>query len=67
MPYSKMQLVSFDLDGTLFPGTSTCLELGRHLGHLDLVRDLESRYARFEISTTDFANQIAPILQDQEV
>lgn len=61
------KLVSFDLDGTLFPGTTTCIELGRLLGHLELIRDLEARYARFEISTTEVAAQLAQAYRGREV
>jgi phosphoserine phosphatase len=61
------KLVSFDLDGTLFPGTTTCLELGRLLGHFDLIRDLETRYARFEISNTDVAEEVAEAYRGQDV
>ena len=50
-----IRLVSFDLDGTLFPDTTTCIELGRCLGHLDVIRDLEARYARYEIDNAQVA------------
>ena len=53
------RLVSFDLDGTLFPGTTTCLELGRSLGHFDLIADLEARFARGEIGNAELAEQDA--------
>ena len=63
----KLRLVSFDLDGTLFQGTTTCLELGRLLGHFDLIRDLEARYARSEISNAEVAGQDAFAYQGQEI
>ena len=61
------KLVSFDLDGTLFPGTTTCLELGRHLGHFDLIRDLEERYARGEITNTEVAEADAGAYRGRSV
>jgi phosphoserine phosphatase len=67
MSPTAKKLVSFDLDGTLFPGTTTCLELGRLLDHFDLIQDLETRYARFEISNTDVAEQIAEAYRGQDV
>src|SRR6266481_995324 len=55
----KPKLVTFDLDGTLIRGTTVCIELGRSLGQLDRIRDLEARYARYEISNTEVASQDA--------
>jgi phosphoserine phosphatase len=52
---TAIRLVSFDLDGTLFPDTTTCLELGKSLGHLARIKELESRYQRYEISNADVA------------
>lgn len=50
-----IRLVSFDLDGTLFPGTTTCLELGRRLGHVDVISRLEEQYKNFEITNKQVA------------
>ena len=58
-PCPSSKLVSFDLDGTLFPGTTTCLELGRLVGNLDLIRELEDRYTRFEITNAEVAERDA--------
>ncbi len=66
-PSPNPKLVSFDLDGTLFPGTTTCLELGRLLGHLELIRELEERYARFEISNAEVAERDAGAYRDWEI
>jgi phosphoserine phosphatase len=63
----KPKLVSFDLDGTLIRGTTVCTELGRSLGHLDQIRDLESRYARSEISNTEVASHDALAYRDRSV
>jgi phosphoserine phosphatase len=63
----KPKLVSFDLDGTLIRGTTVCLEMGRLLGHLDKIRDLEARYARSEISNTEVASQDALAYRDRSV
>ena len=51
----NIRLVSFDLDGTLFPDTTTCIELGRRLGHLDVIARLEDQYKNFEISNAQVA------------
>ena len=67
MSLTGPKLVTFDLDGTLFPGTTTCLELGRLLGHIDLIRDLEARYARFEISNVEVAEQDAHAYRGRSV
>src|SRR5216684_2269459 len=64
---SKSKLVSFDLDGTLIRGTTVCTELGRSLGHLDQIRDLEARYARSEISNTEVASQDAVAYRGRSV
>jgi phosphoserine phosphatase len=50
-----IRLVSFDLDGTLFPETTTCMELGRRFGHLDVITELERKYQNFEISNREVA------------
>jgi phosphoserine phosphatase len=67
MHQTQFKLVSFDLDGTLIRGTTLCLEMGRLLGHFDEIRDLEARYARFEISNTDVANGDAHAYRGQLV
>jgi phosphoserine phosphatase len=58
------RLVSFDLDGTLVKGTTTCLELGRRRGCLDDVTSLEHRYAKGEISHDQFADANAAAYRD---
>jgi phosphoserine phosphatase len=63
----KPQLVSFDLDGTLVRGSTVSLEMGRVLGHLDRIRDLEARYARHEISNAEIAIQDARACRDRSV
>ncbi len=67
MPIVNPKLVSFDLDGTLFPNTTSGIELARLLGHLDLVQDLEERYARFEISNAEAAQQDAHAYRGRRV
>jgi phosphoserine phosphatase len=51
----RWRLACFDLDGTLVHGTSTCLHLSRSLGHEAILRELEDRYARGEISNAEVA------------
>ena len=50
-----IRLVSFDLDGTLFPETTTCMELGRCLGHIDVITRLEEQYKNCEITNAQVA------------
>jgi phosphoserine phosphatase len=50
-----IRLVSFDLDGTLFPETTTCMELGRCLGNIDIITRLEEQYQNFEITSAQVA------------
>jgi phosphoserine phosphatase len=63
----RHRLVSFDLDGTLFPSTSTCLELGRILGHVDQIRALEQAYAAGRISNSDVATADAAAYEGRTV
>jgi phosphoserine phosphatase len=58
------RLVSFDLDGTLVTGTTTCLELARSRGGLEHVNMLEGRYARGEIGHDQFAEANAAAHRD---
>src|SRR5260221_7205905 len=67
MQLLKPQLVTFDLDGTLIRDSTVCLEMGRLLGHLDQIRDLEARYARHEISNIEIATQDALAYRDRSV
>jgi phosphoserine phosphatase len=50
-----IRLVSFDLDGTIFPNTTTCIELGKRLGHLSVIERLEAQYKNFEITNRQVA------------
>jgi phosphoserine phosphatase len=61
----NIRLVSFDLDGTLFPDTTTCIELGRRLGHLDVIAKLEDQYKNFEISNAQVAEGDAIVYAGQ--
>lgn len=54
------RLTVFDLDGTLIPKTTVCVHLAEWMGHLDVVHDLERRYAAHEISNTEVAAFDAP-------
>jgi len=56
---ARPRLVSFDLDGTLLPRTSICLEIGKARGYRRAIQELEDRYARGEISNSDVARQDA--------
>lgn len=48
---SKLHI--FDMDGTLLDG-SACLELSRHVGHLDTVNEMEEAWGRGEIGHVAF-------------
>lgn len=60
VPQSEWRLACFDLDGTLVVGTSVCLHLADKLGHLNLLRRLEDRYASGEISNAVVAGELGP-------
>lgn len=61
------RLACFDLDGTLVFGTSTCLHLAAQLGHLELLTQLESQYAKGEISNAQVADGDGPYYKGQTV
>ncbi len=54
-----INLVCFDLDGTLMPGTSTSLFLAEKLGHLKEAQELERRYRHNEITNIEIADATA--------
>jgi phosphoserine phosphatase len=51
-----VKAVCFDLDGTLLRGTTVSKLLAKHLGHLDVVEELERRFAAREISNSVVAD-----------
>lgn len=51
-------LLVFDMDGTLLPGTTANIELGRILGAEDMVRDLEIGYRSGLIDNRAYASRI---------
>ena len=57
---SDWLLACFDLDGTLIPGTTTCLHLAARLGHLETLTQLESQYSSGHISNDEVADALAP-------
>lgn len=52
---SPIRVVCFDLDGTLVSGTSTSQHLSDRLGHGSLIRELEEKYDRGNLSAQAFA------------
>jgi phosphoserine phosphatase len=62
MPNQKSEwlLACFDLDGTLVPGTTTCLHLAAKLGHLEQLEQLELQYSSGAISNDEVADELAP-------
>lgn len=55
MPERRFKVVCVDLDGTLVSRTSISLFLAAHLGQAELLRELESQFARHEISNREIA------------
>ncbi|GLW15715.1 hypothetical protein Stsp01_24580 [Streptomyces sp. NBRC 13847] len=53
----------FDMDGTLLPGTTACLELARHLGCEGRLHDLEASFAAGG-STVDFARALLKLMPE---
>lgn len=54
-PEQRFKVVCVDLDGTLVARTSVSMFLATHLGQAELLRDLEDRFARQEISNREIA------------
>jgi phosphoserine phosphatase len=55
---NRWRLACFDLDGTLVRGTSSCQHLGDCLGHSDVIRELEQKYAQGTLNN----HQVADLL-----
>lgn len=53
----------FDMDGTLLTGSAS-LELSRRAGSLDVVEDMEERWARGEIGHVEFYEMLLPLWAD---
>jgi phosphoserine phosphatase len=49
------RLFVFDMDGTLLPNTTACLEIGRATNTLEALHDLEARLKTSVINTKQFA------------
>lgn len=52
----------FDMDGTLLRG-SACLELSRHLGHLEAVHAVEDAWGRGEVGHVEFYELLLQLWQ----
>lgn len=52
----------FDMDGTLLRG-SACLEVSRHLGHLDAVHAVEDAWGRGEVGHVEFYELLLELWQ----
>jgi phosphoserine phosphatase len=57
-------LVAVDLDGTLLRGTSVSRLLAEHLGHRDLLEELEAAFAAGAITNAVVADRSAAFLRD---
>lgn len=51
-------LFVFDMDGTLLPGTSASVQLAGTLDALDVLHELEARFARGDLDTRGFAAEV---------
>ena len=58
-----IRLVSFDLDGTLIPGTTTSLLLAKKLGHFNQALKLEEQLRLGLINSTKVADETALLLR----
>jgi phosphoserine phosphatase len=63
----RFKVVCVDLDGTLVPRTSISLFLAAHLGQADLLRELERKFARHEISNREIAELSAAAYRGRAV
>jgi phosphoserine phosphatase len=52
----------FDMDGTLLRG-SACLDISRHLGHLDAVLEVEDAWGRGEVGHVEFYELLLELWQ----
>ncbi len=52
----------FDMDGTLLRG-SACLDISRHLGHLDAVLEVEDAWGRGEVGHVEFYELLLDLWQ----
>lgn len=57
-------MVAVDLDGTLLRGTTVSLLLAEHLGHRDLLEELEEAFAAGAITNAVVADRSAALLRD---
>jgi phosphoserine phosphatase len=57
----RQRVFAFDMDGTLLPGTTACLQIAREAGVENELADLEDAFARGEITTLDFAGAISAL------
>jgi phosphoserine phosphatase len=58
-----MGLHVFDMDGTLLRGTTASLQIARHLGCMEELTGLETRFAAGQIDTRVFATAIYGLWQ----
>ncbi len=54
-----LRAIIFDIDGTLLPSTTLCRFLGRRLGHLALIEEMEAAWHAYAISNREFATRDA--------
>jgi phosphoserine phosphatase len=50
----------FDMDGTLLRG-SACLELSRHMGHIDAVNEIEAKWSVGDVGHVEFYELCLPL------
>ena len=57
----QKRVFSFDMDGTLLPNTSACLEIAREVGVEKELLELEASFSNGHINTVDFARAISTL------
>jgi phosphoserine phosphatase len=61
------RLYVFDMDGTLLPSTTSCLEISRHLGFYDLQLELEMQLKAKVIDNCQFSHTVRSIWREKKI
>jgi phosphoserine phosphatase len=58
-PKPPPRAVIFDIDGTLLPATTVCHFMAEHMGHIDLIEEMEAAWHAYEIDNRTFSTRDA--------